>query len=140
MLSSAGYGNVKVGNFRQNCLNWELPVLMLGCGAKLCGFIAMIQDPSWMVYKSVFSLATIKLLERTIKGKKDLLRSTVLEVSVHGCLVASSWAEHHEDRNKRHGRSSLLHGRQEPERGNRKESGTCYPQSPLMSPVTNLHH
>lgn len=45
MLSSAGYGNVKVDSFRQNSLNWALPVLTLGCSAKQCGFVGVIQEP-----------------------------------------------------------------------------------------------
>lgn len=45
MLSSAEYGNVKVDSFRQNSLNWALPVLTLGCSAEQCGFVGVIQEP-----------------------------------------------------------------------------------------------
>lgn len=41
MLSSEGYGNVKVSSFMQNILRWEQPVI-LDCCRKLCGFLAMV--------------------------------------------------------------------------------------------------
>lgn len=139
MLSSAEYGNVKVDSFRQNSLNWALPVLTLGCSAKQCGFVGVIQEPGQVVYQSGFLFAVIKVPERTIQGKEDLLRSTDSQ-----CQSMAVWflqlGQNIMKIGTRGMRDPFTLWQMRTRETDKKESGTCYPQGPLMSPVTDLHH